>query len=76
MLIGEAAPRIRAALDGAAEVTDCGDLETAVDTALAQARSGDLILLAPACASFDQYTSFEERGRHFRRLIAARAHTD
>jgi UDP-N-acetylmuramoylalanine--D-glutamate ligase len=76
MLIGEAAPRIADALDGAAELTTCGDLETAVDTALRQARAGDLILLAPACASFDQYTGFEERGRHFRRLIATRAHTD
>jgi len=47
----------------------CGDLERAVAAARAQARPGDVVLLSPAVASYDQYRSFEERGAHFRRLV-------
>ena len=46
-----------------------GDLERAVRAAAAAARPGEVVLLAPACASFDQYTGFEERGDHFRSLV-------
>jgi UDP-N-acetylmuramoylalanine--D-glutamate ligase len=68
-LIGEDAPVIAAALEGAAvAVHDCGDLERAVAAATAAARPGEVVLLSPACASFDQYASFEERGAHFKRL--------
>lgn len=66
-LIGEAAPRLRAALEGAAPLQDCGDLEAAVAHAGADAEAGDLVLLSPACASFDQFSNFEERGERFRR---------
>jgi UDP-N-acetylmuramoylalanine--D-glutamate ligase len=45
-----------------------GDLATAVAQARAAARPGDVVLLSPACASYDQYDNFEERGEHFREL--------
>jgi UDP-N-acetylmuramoylalanine--D-glutamate ligase len=67
-LIGEDAPVIAAALEGAVAVHDCGDLERAVAAATAAARPGGVVLLSPACASYDQYASFEERGAHFKRL--------
>jgi UDP-N-acetylmuramoylalanine--D-glutamate ligase len=71
-LIGEAAPALRAALDGL-EPRDCGDLKRAVAAAAAAARPGDVVLLSPACKSFDQYSDFEARGEHFRRLVSALA---
>jgi len=69
-LIGETAGEIAAAL--AAEgvpFVDCGDLETAVREAYADARPGEVVLLAPACASFDQFRDFEDRGERFRALV-------
>jgi UDP-N-acetylmuramoylalanine--D-glutamate ligase len=77
-LIGEATPLIEAAfsevreregLEDIPEVRACGDLETAVRLAARRAVAGDVVLLAPACASFDQYRDFEERGDHFRELV-------
>ncbi|HXF97319.1 MAG TPA: UDP-N-acetylmuramoyl-L-alanine--D-glutamate ligase [Gaiellaceae bacterium] len=69
-LIGEAAPEIAAALEAAGvPAADCGDLERALAAAAAAARPGDVVLLSPACASFDQFASFEERGDAFRRLV-------
>jgi UDP-N-acetylmuramoylalanine--D-glutamate ligase len=52
---------------------DCGDLERAVAAAHAAARPGEVVLLSPACASYDQYRSYEERGDHFRSLVTALA---
>jgi UDP-N-acetylmuramoylalanine--D-glutamate ligase len=73
-LIGEAADRIAAALsETGVELVRCGDLERAVQEAAARARPGEVVLLAPACASFDQYRDFEERGEHFRALVGALA---
>jgi UDP-N-acetylmuramoylalanine--D-glutamate ligase len=46
-----------------------GDLETAVRAAAAAAAPGDVVLLSPACASYDQFRDFEERGDAFRRLV-------
>ena len=78
-LIGEATPLIESAfaqvrvnerLRDVPEVRACGDLETAVRLAAKAATAGDVVLLAPACASFDQYKNFEERGHHFRELVA------
>jgi UDP-N-acetylmuramoylalanine--D-glutamate ligase len=69
-LIGEEAARLRAALEPAGvPLHDCGDLERAVAQARAVAAPGDVVLLSPACASYDQYRSFEERGRHFKALV-------
>ena len=73
-LIGETAPEIGAALaDTGVPLQDCGDLERAVAAARAAAEPGDVVLLSPACASFDQYSSYEERGAHFRRLVGSSA---
>jgi UDP-N-acetylmuramoylalanine--D-glutamate ligase len=66
-LIGEAAPALRDVLGDAAR--ECGDLERALAAARAAARPGEVVLLSPACASFDQYEDFEARGRHFKELV-------
>jgi UDP-N-acetylmuramoylalanine--D-glutamate ligase len=68
-LIGEDAERIAAAVDGACELHADGDLERAVEHARRLARRGDVVLLSPACASFDQYPDFEARGEHFRKIV-------
>ena len=68
-LIGEETARLQAGLAGSGvAVHACGDLERAVAAARANARPGDVVLLSPACASYDQYRSFEERGDHFKTL--------
>jgi UDP-N-acetylmuramoylalanine--D-glutamate ligase len=70
LLIGEDAPRIGAALKRVAPpVTQCGDVERAVAAAARGARRGDVVLLSPACASFDQFEDFEARGDRFRELV-------
>ena len=69
-LIGEEAERLAAALAPAGvPIHDCGDLERAVAAARAAAAPGDVVLLSPACASYDQYRSFNERGDHFKALV-------
>ena len=65
-LIGQDAERIGREVGG----EQCGDLETAVAQAQAAAGAGDVVLLSPACASFDQFTDFEARGRAFTALVA------
>jgi len=64
-----AAPIIRKALAGAIEMTNCGTLERAVAYARAHAAAGDTVLLAPACASFDQFQNYEERGKRFKHFV-------
>lgn len=61
-------------LDSAAgeHATPCGTLDVAVERALDRAVPGDVLLLSPGCASWDQFASFEERGRRFAELVAAR----
>ena len=71
-LIGEAAPRLRAALEGVVEIHDCGTLEAALAAASAAAANGQVVLLSPACASYDQFRNFEERGERFRELARLR----
>jgi UDP-N-acetylmuramoylalanine--D-glutamate ligase len=72
-LIGETAPELHAVLAPLAEsgvpLQDCGDLETAVRLASREAGPGETVLLSPACASFDQFRDFEDRGDHFRRYV-------
>jgi UDP-N-acetylmuramoylalanine--D-glutamate ligase len=68
-LVGEAAPEIARALERVPlDVESCGDLPRAVAHARARAVDGEVVLLSPACASYDQYGDFEERGEHFRAL--------
>jgi len=70
-LIGEAADELAAALDVAgARYERSGTLERAVRAAAAAAQPGDVVLLSPACASYDQYDNFEHRGEDFRRIVA------
>jgi UDP-N-acetylmuramoylalanine--D-glutamate ligase len=72
LLIGAAAPIIRAQLaevDAALPLRDCGTIAAAVALARAEAENGDTVLLAPACASFDQFQSYEHRGRVFKELV-------
>jgi UDP-N-acetylmuramoylalanine--D-glutamate ligase len=71
-LIGEAAGDIGRALDGTGvPLHRVGDLEHAASLARTEARPGDVVLLSPACASFDQYLNYEARGEHFRTLVEA-----
>jgi UDP-N-acetylmuramoylalanine--D-glutamate ligase len=70
-LIGEAADRIAADLEPAGvPLHRCGDLGTAVEAARAAAGPGEVVLLSPACASYDQFRDYEERGDRFRALIS------
>lgn len=69
-LIGQTADELAAALEQAGVPHEhCGVLENAVRTAAAAAEPGEVVLLAPACASYDQFASYEERGDAFRRLV-------
>src|SRR5207244_10578724 len=69
-LIGEEAGELAVALELAgADLESSGDLETAVRSAASGAQPGEVVLLAPACASYDQFRDFEERGDRFRRLV-------
>ena len=68
-LVGEAAREIDAVLRSRVETVQAGTLDTAVEEARAAARPGEVVLLSPACASFDQYADFAARGDHFQRLV-------
>jgi UDP-N-acetylmuramoylalanine--D-glutamate ligase len=70
-LIGEDAPKLERALAGGeVAVHMCAELERAVAQAAAAAVSGEVVLLSPGCASFDQFKDFEARGERFRELVA------
>jgi UDP-N-acetylmuramoylalanine--D-glutamate ligase len=70
-LIGEAAARLEAELRDTVPLVRSGELDRAVAAAREAAAPGEVVLLSPACASYDQYADFEERGRHFRALVMA-----
>ena len=67
--IGAAAAKIESQIQGAAEIDHAETLENAVRRASESAVAGDVILLAPACASFDQFQSYEHRGRVFKEVV-------
>jgi UDP-N-acetylmuramoylalanine--D-glutamate ligase len=69
LLIGAAADKIAGALGGAVPLVASGTLEAAIAYAYAHGRPGDTVLLAPACASFDQFRSFEHRGEVFKGIV-------
>ncbi len=78
LLVGATAPRLEAAFAARAAAAGsratayvrCGDLETAVAVAASSASPGDVVLLSPACASWDQYRDYEERGEEFLKLVS------
>jgi len=73
-LIGAAAAALRRAFAGTGlELVDCGTLRRAVGLASTLAADGDVVLLSPACASYDQFRDYEERGERFRALVEALA---
>jgi UDP-N-acetylmuramoylalanine--D-glutamate ligase len=67
--IGAAAEKIEAQIVGAAPIVHAETLEQAVRMAAEQAQDGDVVVLAPACASFDQFQNYEHRGRTFKQLV-------
>jgi UDP-N-acetylmuramoylalanine--D-glutamate ligase len=69
--IGEAGPRFAKLLRPALPVTECGVLDAAVDAAAGAAKAGEVVLLSPACASFDQFRDYEARGEAFRARVEA-----
>ena len=69
LLIGAAADLIADAVEGATRIIRAGTLAKAVAAAWAEAEPGDTVLLAPACASFDQFKSYEDRGCVFKDLV-------
>ena len=73
--IGAAALKIESQIQGP-EVVHAETLENAIRRASAVAQPGDIVLLAPACASFDQFQSYEHRGRIFKELVRAMQHEE
>jgi UDP-N-acetylmuramoylalanine--D-glutamate ligase len=69
LLIGAAAPKIAEQLQGAVPLVSAGTIEAAIAHAYAHAVPGDTVLLAPACASFDQFQSYEQRGQFFKQIV-------
>jgi UDP-N-acetylmuramoylalanine--D-glutamate ligase len=69
LLIGAAADKIESQISGSVAIERAGTLDRAVETASQAARAGDVVLLAPACASFDQFENYEHRGRVFKALV-------
>ncbi len=76
VLGGATGPKIRAAVEdcpdyrpGCPEIVDCGDFTAAVKAAAAAARSGDVVLMSPASAAFDQFKNFMARGKYFKDMV-------
>jgi len=72
--IGAAAEKIQSHIEGATQVIPSGTIESAVKQAASAAQPGDIVLLAPACASFDQFQNYEQRGRVFKQLVMSLGH--
>ena len=69
VLLGEAAEKMREALGDLTETLTAADLHDAVSLSRERAKKGDVVLLSPACASFDMFRDFEDRGRQFKKII-------
>ncbi len=69
VLIGEAAQKIKKALSGIAEIDEAQSMQEAVEICSRAARPGNVVLLAPACASFDMFQNYEHRGRVFKNAV-------
>ncbi len=70
--IGSAAAKIESQLRGVVSIHSCETLDHAVNAAASAARPGEVVLLAPACSSFDQFENYEQRGRVFKELVSER----
>jgi len=70
--IGSAAAKIESQLRGAVSILSCETLDNAVSAAGSAARPGEVVLLAPACSSFDQFENYEQRGKVFKELVNER----
>ncbi|MGC2398909.1 MAG: UDP-N-acetylmuramoyl-L-alanine--D-glutamate ligase [Acidobacteriaceae bacterium] len=70
--VGSAAEKIESQIAGVAKVVRAGTIDAAVDQAAGQALAGDVVLLAPACSSFDQFENYEQRGRTFKQAVLSR----
>ena len=71
VLLGEAAPRIKRELGDYSRVYMVKDLRQAVETSAGLAVKGDIVLLSPACSSYDMFNNYEERGREFKKFVRA-----
>ena len=69
VLIGEAAPVIANAVHGYKAIVRADTLREAVEAAAAGAAAGEVVLLSPACASFDMFADYQDRGRQFKALV-------
>jgi len=69
ILIGEAKPKIKKALEGATKIIEAGTLKDSINLARNSAKSGDSILFSPMCKSFDMFVDFEDRGRKFKEIV-------
>lgn len=71
LTIGEDAATLQRAFEGVVPVVACRELQVAVERAQSLAQPGDVVLLSPACASYDQFKNFEDRGERFKMMVAA-----
>ena len=69
VLVGEASEKIRKALGDVTDTVTAADLRDAVLISQDMSAEGDVVLLSPACASFDMFTDFEDRGRQFKKIV-------
>ncbi len=69
LTIGSAASKIEKELDGIVPISPCENLDKAVERAFEIGEAGDILLLSPACASFDQFKNFEDRGEKFKKIL-------
>jgi UDP-N-acetylmuramoylalanine--D-glutamate ligase len=73
LTVGQASQKIETELGEYAKIIPCENIENAVKYAFENAQAGDVVLLSPACASFDQFKNFEERGKHFKDVVLSLA---